>query len=188
MIPAGEQAAITLTFTPREVGEYTIPIRVISANSAEDDPPEGHRDAANSQIACCPRFSSFCSLLSSRSSQRASSACCVNALRSSSGWANCGPHGSPTRPPNPAGDLAARDIASGRGPEQTGSGCSAPARSMRASPPRRRCSQSSVGYGSFVAGFKPSRRKWYGSAPLATGRAGRQRWARRRFPIRIPRI
>jgi hypothetical protein len=37
MIPAGEQAAITLTFTPREVGEYNIPIRVIAANSAEDD-------------------------------------------------------------------------------------------------------------------------------------------------------
>jgi hypothetical protein len=36
-IAAGEQAAIALTFTPREVGEYTIPIRVISANSAEDD-------------------------------------------------------------------------------------------------------------------------------------------------------
>ena len=36
-IPAGEQAAIALTFTPREVGEYTIPIRVIAANSAEDD-------------------------------------------------------------------------------------------------------------------------------------------------------
>jgi hypothetical protein len=36
-IPAGEQAAIALTFTPREVGEYTIPMRVISANSAEDD-------------------------------------------------------------------------------------------------------------------------------------------------------
>jgi hypothetical protein len=36
-IPAGEQAAITLTFTPREVGEYNIPIRVIAANSAEDD-------------------------------------------------------------------------------------------------------------------------------------------------------
>jgi hypothetical protein len=37
MIPAREQAAIALTFTPREVGEYTIPMRVISANSAEDD-------------------------------------------------------------------------------------------------------------------------------------------------------
>lgn len=37
MIAAGEQAAITLTFTPREVGEYTIPMRVIAANSAEDD-------------------------------------------------------------------------------------------------------------------------------------------------------
>jgi hypothetical protein len=36
-IPAGEQAAITLTFTPREVGEYNIPVRVIAANSAEDD-------------------------------------------------------------------------------------------------------------------------------------------------------
>jgi hypothetical protein len=36
-IAAGEQAAIALTFTPREVGEYTIPIRVIAANSAEDD-------------------------------------------------------------------------------------------------------------------------------------------------------
>ena len=36
-IAAGEQAAITLTFTPREVGEYNIPIRVIAANSAEDD-------------------------------------------------------------------------------------------------------------------------------------------------------
>jgi hypothetical protein len=36
-IAAGEQAAIALTFTPREVGQYTIPIRVISANSAEDD-------------------------------------------------------------------------------------------------------------------------------------------------------
>jgi hypothetical protein len=37
MIPAGEQAAITLTFAPREVGEYDIPIRVVAANSAEDD-------------------------------------------------------------------------------------------------------------------------------------------------------
>ena len=37
IIPAGEQAAIALTFTPREVGQYTIPIRVIAANSAEDD-------------------------------------------------------------------------------------------------------------------------------------------------------
>ncbi|MHB8268497.1 hypothetical protein [Bradyrhizobium sp.] len=36
-IPAGEQATIALTFTPREVGQYTIPIRVIAANSAEDD-------------------------------------------------------------------------------------------------------------------------------------------------------
>lgn len=36
-IPAGGQAAIALTFTPREVGEYTIPMRVIAANSAEDD-------------------------------------------------------------------------------------------------------------------------------------------------------
>ncbi len=36
-IAAGEQAAIALTFIPREVGAYTIPIRVISANSAEDD-------------------------------------------------------------------------------------------------------------------------------------------------------
>jgi hypothetical protein len=36
-IPAGDQAAIALTFTPREVGEYTIPMRVIAANSAEDD-------------------------------------------------------------------------------------------------------------------------------------------------------
>jgi hypothetical protein len=37
MIAAGEQAAITLTFTPREVGQYTIPMRVMAANSAEDD-------------------------------------------------------------------------------------------------------------------------------------------------------
>jgi hypothetical protein len=37
VIAAGEQAAIALTFTPREVGQYTIPMRVISANSAEDD-------------------------------------------------------------------------------------------------------------------------------------------------------
>jgi hypothetical protein len=36
-IAAGEQAAIALTFTPREVGQYIIPMRVISANSAEDD-------------------------------------------------------------------------------------------------------------------------------------------------------
>jgi hypothetical protein len=37
MIAAGEQAAIALTFAPREVGQYTIPMRVISANSAADD-------------------------------------------------------------------------------------------------------------------------------------------------------
>jgi hypothetical protein len=36
-ISAGDQAAIALTFTPREVGQYTIPMRVIAANSAEDD-------------------------------------------------------------------------------------------------------------------------------------------------------
>jgi hypothetical protein len=36
-IAAGEQAAIALTFTPREVGQYTIPLRVIAANSADDD-------------------------------------------------------------------------------------------------------------------------------------------------------
>jgi hypothetical protein len=36
-IPAGEQAAVTLTFSPREVGEYTIPLRFTAANSTDDD-------------------------------------------------------------------------------------------------------------------------------------------------------
>ena len=94
-IPAGEQAAIALTFTPREVGEYTIPIRVIAANSAEDDLQKltvtlQIRNSLLPAIAVL-LFASF-----SRSSQRVSSACCVNALRSSTGWGNCGPPGSPT--------------------------------------------------------------------------------------------
>jgi hypothetical protein len=37
MVPASEQATVMLTFTPREVGEYTIPMRFTAANSAEDD-------------------------------------------------------------------------------------------------------------------------------------------------------
>jgi hypothetical protein len=37
MIAAREQATATLTFTPGEVGEYTIPLRFTAANSADDD-------------------------------------------------------------------------------------------------------------------------------------------------------
>jgi hypothetical protein len=36
-VPAREQAAVTLTFTPAELGEYTIPLRFNAANSGEDD-------------------------------------------------------------------------------------------------------------------------------------------------------
>lgn len=37
MVPASAQATVMLTFTPREVGEYTIPMRFTAANSADDD-------------------------------------------------------------------------------------------------------------------------------------------------------
>jgi hypothetical protein len=37
MIPEGKQATIKLAFTPREPGEYTIPMRITAANSADDD-------------------------------------------------------------------------------------------------------------------------------------------------------
>lgn len=37
LIPAGQQATFVLAFTPRETGEYNIPLRFTAANSADDD-------------------------------------------------------------------------------------------------------------------------------------------------------
>jgi hypothetical protein len=37
LVSAGAQATVMLTFKPREVGEYTIPMRFTAANSADDD-------------------------------------------------------------------------------------------------------------------------------------------------------